>query len=58
MGFNMSSMNSSSIMPSVTSISPTLNTSTVPYGSQHTPATTRSDASPCSEFRAANISLL
>ena len=40
MGFNMSSMNSSSIMPSVTSISPTLNTSSVPYGSQHTPATT------------------
>ena len=41
MGFNMGSMNSSSIMPSVTSISPSLNTSTVPYGSaQHTPATT------------------
>ena len=41
MGFNMGSMNSSSIMPSVTSISPSLNTSTVPYGSgQHAPVTT------------------
>ena len=41
MGFNMGSMNSSSIMPSVTSISPSLNTSSVPYGSQHSvPSTT------------------
>ena len=45
MGFNMgclqsaSSMNSSSIMPSVTSISSTLTSPTTPYGS-HTPTTT------------------
>ena len=41
MGFNMGSMNSSSIMPSVTSISPSLNTST-PYGSHTNPTTTTS----------------